>query len=266
MRKIISILWLLLLLLPVKVAGQDLPDKPYPPRLVNDYAGLLNQEERNALENKLVTYSDSTSTQITIVIVPTLNGMEKGDYAIRLGDKWGVGQKGKNNGILILVKPKTQSERGEVFIADGYGLEGIMPDLRLSDIINNQIIPAFIEGKYYEGLDKATNTLMLLAKGEFPADLKHKSNSAGSFLPFIIIILVIVLIMFSKNSGGNNQKHIGRSGLPFWMLMAMMNSGNSHNGSWGGFSGGGGFNGGGGGGFGGFGGGGFGGGGAGGSW
>jgi uncharacterized protein len=256
----------LLAMLTGTVRAQDFPDKQVPPRLVNDFAGMLNSNEINSLEQKLVAFNDSTSTQISIIIVTSLHGYDKADYAQRLGDKWGIGQKGKNNGILILVKPKTDSENGEVFIAQGYGLEGAIPDLHASDIINNQILPAFRAGDYFGGLDKATSTLMALARGEFPADLFKKKQDFRAISPFIIFIIFIVIMMFLRSGGGKNGRHISNKGLPLWMLLSMMNSRNSHNGSWGGFSGGGGFGGGGGGGFGGFGGGSFGGGGAGGSW
>ena len=109
--------------------SQDLPEKPVPPRLVNDFAGMLNQDEVNSLEQKLVAFNDSTSTQISIVTVPSLNGYDKADYAQRLGEKWGIGKKGLNNGILILVKPKQPDSNGQVFIAQGYGLEGAIPDI-----------------------------------------------------------------------------------------------------------------------------------------
>lgn len=253
-------------MLNVSVYAQDFPEKPVPPRLVNDFAGMLNSNEINALENKLVAFNDSTSTQIAIVIVTSLHGYDKADYAVRLGEQWGIGQKGKNNGILILVKPKTESESGEIYIATAYGLEGAVPDLRTSDIINNLILPAFRTGDFYGGLDKATDTLMALARGEFPADLYKPHQGFSGIVPFILVIIFIIIIMFIRNNGGNNQKHIGNKSLPLWLLLSMMNSRNSHNGSWGGFSGGGGFGGGSGGGFGGFGGGSFGGGGAGGSW
>jgi len=258
----------LLAILTGAIQAQDFPEKPVPPRLVNDFAGMLNSNEINSLEQKLVTFNDSTSTQIAIVTVTSLHGYDKADYGQRLGEKWGIGQKGKNNGILILVKPKTESEQGEVFIAQGYGLEGGIPDLHASDIINNQILPSFRTGDYYGGLDKATNTLMQLARGEFPADLYKKHQDTGAIAPFIIFLIFIVIMMFMRSGGGKNQRHISNKGLPLLMLLSMMNSRNSHNGSWGGFSGGGGggFGGGGGGGFGGFGGGSFGGGGAGGSW
>jgi uncharacterized protein len=268
MRRIISKpasgILLLIILFSSVVQGQDFPAKPNPPRLVNDYTGLLSNQEADALESKLVAFDDSTSTQIAIVIVNDLHGYDKSDYAQRLAEKWGIGQKGLNNGILILVKPKTSElSRGEVFIATGYGLEGAIPDIVCAEIIDNEILPAFRTGQYYHGLDKATDVLMGLASGEFTADQYSKSRGGGKAKgmgSIVFIIILVLVILFFRGNGGSNQRHIGRKGLPLWMLLTMMNSGGSrHSGSWGGFSGGGG-------GFGGFGGGGFGGGGAGGSW
>jgi uncharacterized protein len=247
---------------------QNLPERPVPPRLVNDFAGMLNQDEVNSLEQKLVAFNDSTSTQIAIVTVSTLQGYDKADYAQRLGEKWGIGKRQLNNGVLILVKPKTPDSNGQVFIAQGYGLEGAIPDITCGQIVDNDILPAFRNNDYYGGLSNAVNTLMSLARGEFSAaEYGQKAKkSTGKGVPFglIIFIIFIVIAMISGKSGGSNSKNISSGGLPFWVLLGMMNSGRgSHGGSWGGFSGGGG---GGGGGFGGFGGGSFGGGGAGGSW
>lgn len=249
-----------------RILSQDIPERPFPPRLVNDFAHLLSAAEVKMLENKLVAFSDSTSTQIAIVIVNDLNGYDKADYAQRLCDKWGIGQKDRNNGVLILVKAKTDT-RGEVQINTGYGVEGAIPDLICGEIVDNEIIPAFRSGDYFTGLSKATNTLMSLARGEFSADQygeKMKKTRKKEIPVGLIIFIIFILITFiSRKSGGSNNKNISSGGLPFWMLLGMMNSGKgSHSGSWGGFSGGGR----GGGGFGGFGGGSFGGGGAGGSW
>ncbi len=247
-----------------EIAGQDLPQKPYPPRLVNDFAGMLKGNEVNSLENKLVAFNDSTSTQIAIVTVDDLKGYDVADYAQRLAQSWGIGQKGLNNGMLILVKPKTESSRGYVAIEQGYGLEGAIPDITCADIIDNEILPAFREGDYFGGLDKATTILMQLASGEFSADEYGKSgeDDMSNITPVIIFIIIIVILMFMRSNGGRNRRHISDKGLPLWMLLSMMNSGRgSHTGSWGGFSGGGHS-----GGFGGFGGGSFGGGGASGSW
>ncbi len=250
-----------------RVFSQDIPARPVPSRLVNDFAGMLKAEEVSMLERKLVAFNDSTSTQIAIVIVPTLSGYDKSDYAQRLGEKWGIGQKGLNNGVLILVKPNTPDSKGEVQISPGYGLEGAIPDITCGEIVDNEILPAFRAGDYYGGLSNAANTLMSLARGEFSvAEYGQKAKkSTGKDVPvgLIIFIIIIIIAMISRKSRGSNNKNISTGGLPFWLLLGMMNSGRgSHSGSWGGFSGGGG----GGGGFGGFGGGSFGGGGAGGSW
>jgi uncharacterized protein len=249
----------------VIVFSQDIPEKPVTPRLVNDFAGMLSPDEINSLEQRLVAFNDSTSTQIAIVTVTTLMGYDKADYAQRLAEKWGIGQKGRNNGILILVKPKTPDSRGEVFIAQGYGLEGVIPDITCAEIVDNDILPAFRKNDYYSGLSNAINTLMALARGEFSAEEygQRGKKNAGQHMPvgLILFIIFIVILLISRGTGGSNKKNISTGGLPFWMLLGMMNSGRgSHGGSWGGFSGGGG------GGFGGFGGGSFGGGGAGGSW
>ena len=246
--------------------SQDFPEKPVPPRLVNDLAGMLSPEEINSLEQKLVAFNDSTSTQIAIVTVTSLMGYDKADYAQRLGEKWGIGKKSLNNGVLILVKPKQSGSDGEVFIAQGYGLEGVLPDLTCAQIVDNDILPAFRKGDIYGGLTNAVNSIMAITKGEYTADeyAQKGRKNAGQHVPFGIILFVIfiIIMLISRGTGGSNRKNISTSGLPLWMLLGMMNSGQGHGGSWGGFSGGGG----GGGGFGGFGGGGFGGGGAGGSW
>ena len=254
-----------ILLQAVNVFSQEIPDRPSPPRLVNDFAGLLSQNEARMLENKLVAFNDSTSTQIAIVTVPSLEGYAIMDYAQRLGEKWGIGQKQLNNGILILVKPKTAASSGEISITPGYGLEGAIPDLTCDLIIQNEIIPAFREGNYFGGLDAGARTLMSLARGEFSAAQygnKVKKSSGDNPVGFIIFIAIIAFLVIAGKSRGGNNRHLKGSGsLPLWLLLSMMNSGGSHRGSWGGFSGGSG-----GGGFGGFGGGSFGGGGSHGSW
>jgi uncharacterized protein len=249
------------------LSGQSLPGRPDPPRLVNDFAELLSAQEANTLENKLVLFNDSSSTQIAVVIVKDLNGYVIEEYAQRIGEKWGVGQKGKNNGLVIVVKTRSESGKGEVFIKPAYGLEGAVPDLICSQIVDDEILPAFRQEDYYKGLDKATNTIISLVRGEYTADqyarkAKQPVKKAAPFGAFAFVVFVIILLI---GSGRSNHNNIGRRGgsLPFWLLLSMMNSGRgSGGGSWGGFSGGGGS----GGGFGGFGGGSFGGGGAGGSW
>lgn len=245
--------------------AQEIPDPMNPPRLVNDFASFLSPNETNQLEGKLRQFNSQTSTQIYVVIVKQLNGYAPADYATRLGEKWGIGQKGKDNGIVLLVKTKTADSRGEVFISTGYGLEGVVPDAIANQIVDNEIIPAFKNGQFYSGINKAVSTLISLTKGEFTAEQyqakaqRSSSRGGGRFIFFIILIL-FSLLGGSRNRMGRHSG-VGRT-LPFFLLLGMMNSGGrSHGGSFGNFSGGGGF-----GGFGGGGGGSFGGGGAGGSW
>ncbi|MCK9203256.1 MAG: TPM domain-containing protein [Bacteroidales bacterium] len=247
--------------------SQDIPARPEPPKLVNDLAGILSVEEVQQLESKLVAFNDSTSTQLVVVIVKSLNGYDKNEFAYRIGESWGVGQKGKNNGAVILVKPKSANENGEVSIQTGYGVEGAIPDALAIRIVDNEMIPRFKEGNYYQGIDAATSTMISLLKGEFTADqykkrTKDKSNPVALIIPLIILVIVFTMIRGSRYQAHSVGKHI-----PFWTALWMLGSmGGGSRGNWHDFSSGSGGFGGGGGGFGGFGGGSFGGGGAGGSW
>ncbi len=257
-----TILFLGIFLTGSAVFSQDgIPDKPQPQRLVNDFAGILSAAEVNALEQKLVHFNDSTSTQIVVVTVNDLQGYDVTDFADRLGEKWGVGQKGQNNGIVILVKPTGGQGQRKARISVGYGLEGVIPDATARKIVDNEMIPNFKKNQFYQGIDAAVNILISLSKGEFSADQYNKSTSKSPFLSLIPIIIIVVIIILMLNNKRKGPMSPGKS-LPFWMLLGMMGSGRSSSGSWGGFSGGGS----GGGGFGGFGGGSFGGGGASGSW
>ncbi len=263
MKKIVA---LLIIFSALTASAQQLPDKPKPPRIVNDFAGVLSPQERDNLERQLVQFNRETSTQIAIVTVKSLDGTSVDDYAFKLGEKWGIGQKGKDNGVLILVKPKYGNEKGQAFIALGYGLEGVVPDAFANRIVDNEMIPHFRNNDYYSGLLAAMTRLTQLTKGEFTAEnymkqTSHKGKVGGGI--GTIIFMIIIFFIFSR-AGSARKSSMGRS-LPFWVFLGMMGGGRSHGGSWDSFSGGGGSFGGGGG-FGGFGGGSFGGGGAGGSW
>ena len=244
--------------------AQNIPERPNPPRLVNDLANVLSDQEEQQLESELVQFDQSTTTQITIVTVPSLEGNEISDFAFKLGEKWGVGRKDKNNGIVIVFKPKIGNEKGAVFVAVGYGLEGIIPDAVANrDVVNNEMIPHFKQNDIYGGLYAGTKVLMSLAAQEYTAQAYQQKSggkkSEGGGGIFIVIMIVIVLVSLFK--GGRGRNYNGGSSLPFWVAMGLLGSSRG-SGSFGGFSGGSG----GGGGFGGFGGGSFGGGGAGGSW
>ena len=256
-----------LILFALSSIAQEIPERPNPPRLVNDLANVLSDQEKQQLEAELVEFDRSTTTQITIVTVKSLEGNEISDFAFKLGEKWGVGSKAKNNGIVIVFKPKVGNEKGGVFVAVGYGLEGIIPDAVANrDVVNKEMIPHFRQNDIYGGLEAGTKVLMALASQEYTAQQyaqkagERKSQGGGGGF-FVVIMIIIVLISLFR--GGRGRNYNGGSSLPFWVALGLLGGSNRGGGSFGGFSGGGG---GGGGGFGGFGGGSFGGGGAGGSW
>lgn len=259
---------LLLIVIGFSLSAQDIPPRPQPPRLVNDLADMLSAQQEQTLENKLVRFNDTTSNQITIVTVKSLNGYDVDMFAHEIGEQWKVGQQKFDNGVVLLVKPKIGNSKGQVSIQLGYGLEPAIPDAIAKRIIENEILPAFRNGDIYGGIDDATDVLMQLAAGEITAEGYNKKTSKPAIfgiLPFLIIIIIFILIRTTQR----RSTGMGNSSLPFWTALWLGSSmGRSSSGSWGGFSGGGsGFGGGGGGGgFGGFGGGSFGGGGASGSW
>jgi len=242
-----------------------IPARPVPPRLVNDMAGVLDQQAVIDLETRLVNFANHTSTQVAIVTINDLGGHAAGDFAFRLAESWGIGQKGSDNGVLILVKPRVGEERGEAFIATGYGLEGVLPDAVVNRIVDNEMIPHFRSGNYHGGLLAATTIIMNLTQGEFSANdylghTRNKESAAGTFIALAMFILFFIITTKARRTRNSSIGH----NIPFWVLMSMLGStSRRHNSHWGNFSSGrGSF----GGGFGGFGGGSFGGGGAGGSW
>ncbi|MCX2495758.1 TPM domain-containing protein [Pedobacter sp. PF22-3] len=238
--------------------AQDFPEKPS--TLVNDYANVLSADQKQALENKLGTFNDSSSTQIAVAILKSIGDYDINEYAVELGRKWGVGQNGKNNGIMIVVAVGDR----KISIQTGYGLEGALPDIYAKRIIDNDIKPNFRAGNYYAGLDEATTSIIKYTRGEYKNDNpKASSKKGGSGSIVIIIIIVIVIIIIMRKGGGGGSEVIGGRGASnalFWAMLFGSGGGRS-SGGWGGGS-----SGGGGGGFGGFGGGSFGGGGSSGSW
>ncbi|MDD5695944.1 MAG: TPM domain-containing protein, partial [Bacteroidales bacterium] len=199
-NKHLALMLLFLVAVPITAFSQNIPERPYPPRLVNDFTGLLSEDQIRYLEDKLVHFNDTTSTQIAIVIVNSLGGNDKAAYAYEIGETWGVGQKGFNNGIVVLLKPKTTSESGDVFIATGYGLEGAIPDALAERIVNNEMIPAFRQNDYFTGLDNAVNILMSLASGEYTAEQYEKQieTSPWAFLIPLIIFIIVFAIFSGK--------------------------------------------------------------------
>jgi uncharacterized protein len=264
MKKVQHII-VFLILSGVSLSAQ-VPERPSPPRLVNDMAELFTSSQRAELEQLAVSFNDTTSNQIVVLTVKDLEGYDASAFAYEIGETWGVGQKKFDNGVVILVKPKTGTGYGEVFIAVGYGLEGVLPDAVCKMIIDREMIPKFRDNDYYGGVMSAVSVIMPIVAGEYSSD---EYANEGNVTPWVLPLLFfgfIVFVMLVRANHKNNppDRGSGKKGddiLMWWFLSGLGSGRGTHRGAFGDFGGGGSS-----GGFGGFGGGSFGGGGAGGRW
>lgn len=266
-RSLLLILLCVVTFASVRTYAQDvaLLPVPNPPRLLVDKANILIPEQAEILENKLVAFDDSTSNQISVVIIPTLNGYPIEEYATKLFRSWGIGGKKNNNGVLLLIAASDKKIKIEV----GYGLEGAITDVQSKSIIENDLAPNFRQENYYRGIDQAINSLEKAAAGEYKVARDRSDDSGGSAVVFFIILAIVIFIVIAskggKGGGGGVASRGGWSNIILPMILgSAMGRGSSGGFGGGGFGGGGGGFGGGG--FGGFGGGSSGGGGASGGW
>ncbi len=256
----------LLMLLMTLSMSAAVPEKPTQKLLVWDYAGIMDPAQVQLLEDSLEYFSRTTSNQIVVMTVTNdiLDGLSLAEFGQEVGQKWGVGHKGSDNGVVVLIKPKTGDDamgKGRAFISTGYGAEGPLPDLLCSKIVDNEMIPHFKENDYAGGVWAALDILKPALQGDFNTEEYVGDDAADAVLSIIVLIMIVCfvfVVMKSNNNGGNGNNTRTYTGGPV-IFPGSFGSGRSSS-SWGG----GGF--GGSGGWGGFGGGSFGGGGGGGSW
>lgn len=253
----VLLLWCVGTAVPNAQAQQyDFPPRPAGPVL--DQAELLSGADQARLAQKLSAFEDTTSTAVVVVTIRSLDGAPISDYAFFLGREWGVGQEGKDNGVVVLL---SEGDR-EVFIATGYGVEGALPDAIANRIVETVMTPAFRKGDFYAGLDRGTDAIIQATKGEFDAEAARAASSNDDGIPYALLFTLLIFAYFFSQSffqGGGGSKKSRRSQRRGGGPIVIWGGGGFGGGSSGGFGGGGG-------GFGGFGGGSFGGGGAGGSW
>ena len=256
-KKVFKILFLVVTLFTslLTSAQFEIPKKPDLQTSVYDYANVLSLQEKTQLEEKLIRYSDSTSTQIVVITIESLKGEDIGLLAPKWGQTWGIGgSKENDNGVVVLL---AKAER-KIWIAPGYGLEDRLTAGIGGEISRNIIIPEFKAGNYYSGLDKGADALFDVFKGKYKGERKQtKKQPNFPIFPLIIIIIVIIIILVKNRNGGGGSGGLGMGLADIILLSSLGRSGGG--GFGGGSSGGGGFGGG-------FGGGGFSGGGSGGSW
>lgn len=154
-------------------AADGIPARPEPFTFVTDQANLLSAADAKKLEGGLRKYADNTGTQVVVVTVPSLNGTSVADYARQLGTAWGVGQRGKNNGVVVLLSGKEH----QMSIEAGSGLRSAVTPELTQRIMNQDMAPAFKQGNYFAGLRKGLNTLMLAAN---PSSDPRKNGAAAT--------------------------------------------------------------------------------------
>lgn len=223
----------LLFLLVLLIAALLFPvDFPKLKGRVNDYANILTDSQEKNIEILLNDLEKKSTSQLVLLTIPSLEGETIEDYSIRLTEQkdWKIGQKGLDNGVILIISMKEKKLRIEV----GYGLEGALTDLKCSYIIRKIIVPKFKKGDYFEGVLRGVSTISGIISKEYdisPKDLsrfknRNKSSNFGNIIFFIFVLIFFILPLFSKRKGG-------RGSSIFW-------GGGSSGGGFGGFSGGGG--------------------------
>jgi len=213
------------------VPPADLPPRPNPARFVNDLAGVLSVEQRTALERKLQAYNDSTSTQIAVVLLKSVGNYEVADFAQQLGEAWGVGQNGQNNGLVILAAV----DQRRVAIETGYGMEARVPDYVTALIIREQFQHNFKQGRYYEGLDQGIDVIIHRAAGAFsPTRARPPSWSEQPWWVWVVLpglalgMLLMGWVMYKLSRQGGWG---GRSGSQSRSTLSSSSSSSSSSGS-----------------------------------
>jgi uncharacterized protein len=195
-------------------AINDVPEKPNPPRLVNDYTGMLTDLQKDELERKLDAYDKSTSNQIAVVLVPDMKGHSPVDFATAIGRKWKLGLSGRNNGIVLLISLNPR----KIFIAVGEGLQGEVTDITAGYIIDNELKPHLKINDAYGGINNATDKLIDAIAGKFKAPKGYRDrNSGGSGNVFLLIFLLVLLfVIFFGSHGGPRGGMMSRRGYRRW--------------------------------------------------
>ncbi len=202
-----KLVFVLLLALGLLAKAQLVPEKPAVLYPVYDKAGLLSESEEDALNQKLIKFADSTSTEIEVIILPTTGGEDVNYLATMYGEKWGIGQKGVDNGVVFLIA----TEDHTMSIQQGRAVEQYLTASVAGQILDYLVTPAFKKGEFYKGIDRGTSAIMEAVQGKFKPIVKKQKNDGGINIGSVILIVIIIIILFSiinKNGGngwGNND-------------------------------------------------------------
>ncbi|MGA7826173.1 MAG: TPM domain-containing protein [Geobacteraceae bacterium] len=198
MKTILTLI--MLLLIPTVGTALDVPPlKAH----VNDYAHILSPAAIQKIEAELTAFEKSDSTQIAVLTIPSLEGENLEEYSIKVADAWKIGQKGKDNGAILLVSKGDRKIRIEV----GWGLEGTLTDLVSGRIIRNEIAPRFKQGDFDGGIEAGVSAIMSVVKGEYSAsshDLSQQKKRSPPLMTLLLFLFVACVILgaISKVLGG----------------------------------------------------------------
>jgi uncharacterized protein len=213
----------LFLAVGILLAGQNLVAQTEIPRVeqrVNDFTNTLTFNEWKSIENLLKRFEDSTSTQIVVLMVDSLNGQPIEDYAVKVFEKNKIGQAQKDNGVLLVIAKDDRKTKIEV----GYGLEGVLTDITCEQIIDREMIPQFKDANFYGGILTGVTSIMSAVGGEYKAEPKGKAAPAISgalvimfLLFFFYVLLPLVASRRRTIIGSGNWNHFSGWGYGgFW--------------------------------------------------
>ena len=202
---------------------------------VSDWAGVFSPEQKSGLESRIAAVRQATGAQLAVVALKSLHGGEIDDFAVKLFEQWGIGEKGKDNGVLLLVAIEDRAMRIEV----GYGLEGVLNDAKCGRIRDEWILPRFKEGDYAQGLSAGADALLKVMGGEaLPEPAAPESNPIAAVVFLAVFIFIFILIVRAAIRGDKGGGGISSGGIAGGGLSGRGWSGGGGGGSFGGFGGG----------------------------
>ena len=232
------------------LAQYTIPDKPSVLYPVYDEVGILSQSEKEKLNQKLIKFEDSTSTEIEVVIISSTKGEDINFLATKFGQKWGIGKKGVDNGVVFLIATEDRT----MSIQQGRAVEQYLTASVAGQILDYLVTPNFRKGNWYEGINQGTDAIIEAVQGKF----QKKKNTEDDDFPMIMLIsiilfIVILILIIKNNNGGRGGKYFdvviisgrGRKNYPGGFIVSPKSGGFGSSGEFGGFGGGGSFGGGG---------------------
>ncbi len=192
------ILILISLLLSFTILASNIIKRTEPYEFLNDYAGLLSNNESVRINTTLKRISKENKSEIVLLIVKKLNNYSSKNYALKIMKKWNIGKNYNNKGVIILIKPKYLHEKGEIFIGVTSKLSDRLPNRTINSIIKNTIIPNFKNGQYFIGISKGISILNSLLAGKINSityDRKLENHDYANINTILIIGILIIIIL-----------------------------------------------------------------------